>query len=161
MPRVEVAHAVQVVGVGGCGGADVATLDVAEHVEALLGRVFAGHRVDVHAGGAERLVHGDLRFDGGHDVGDGVNDRAVVFEVGDGQLRGFDFLRGFDRVTHLVGKARHDLRRHQRLSGVKAHDAGVLSVVNRFDQAIHAAPCVIYRRLNISWEPMIVARGVR
>ncbi len=31
--------------------------------------------------------------------------------------------------------------------------------VNRFDQAIHAAPCVIYRRLNISWEPMIVARG--
>lgn len=62
MPRVEVAHAVQVVGVGGCGvGADVATLDVAEHVEALLGRVFAGHRVDVHAGGPSASYMAILR----------------------------------------------------------------------------------------------------
>ena len=133
MPRVEIAHAVQVMGIGGRGGADVATLDVAEYVEALLGRIFAGHCVDVHAGRAKRLIHGDLWFDGGHDIGDGVDNRAVVLEVGDGQLSGFELFRRFHGIAYLVGKARHDLRRHQRLGGIKAHDAGVLGVVDSFD----------------------------
>ncbi len=166
VPRVEVADAVQVVGVGGCRGADVAAFDVAEHVEALLGSVFAGHRVDVHAGGAERLVHGDLRFDGGHDVGDGVDDRAVVFEVGDGQLRGFDFIRRRSPAP----------RRRTRSTTCGGTSAGVgsspttlgfcaLSMAS-IKRSMRGASFMCcdgglrrVMRLNISGEPMTVASG--
>ena len=43
--------------------ADVSALDVAEHVQALLLGVFAGHGVGVDACRTERLIHGDLRVE--------------------------------------------------------------------------------------------------
>ena len=73
-------HSAQMTGVCGCRGSDVAALDVAEHVQALLLGVFAGHRVCVDPGRADRLIHGDLRLDRGHDVGDRIDDRPVEFE---------------------------------------------------------------------------------
>ena len=124
-------------GVGGRGGADIAALDVADHVQAARLRVFAGHRVRVHAGGAERLVHGDLRLDGGHDIGDRVDDRPVVLEVGDGELRGRAVGGILHLVGDLVGEAGDDLRRHQRLGRIQADDAGVLRGCDGLDKSIH------------------------
>ena len=161
MPRVESVlprvHTAQMVGVGGCGGADVATLDVAEDVQSLLFGVFAGHAVGVDAGWSERLIHGDLRFDGRDDVGYCVDDGAVEFEEGDGQLG----CRRFRRIPHLfgdfLGEAGHDLLRHQRFGGVESHDAWILLVFDDFDQTVHQSS--LSMRLKASFEPMMVASG--
>ena len=161
MPRVESVlprvHTAQMVGVGGCGGADVAALDVAEDVQSLLFGVFAGHAVGVDAGWSERLIHGDLRFDGRDDVGYCVDDGAVEFEEGDGQLG----CRRFRRILHLfgdfLGEAGHDLLRHQRFGGVESHDAWILLVFDGFDQTVHQSS--LSMRLKASFEPMMVASG--
>ena len=88
MPWIEdgslLRHAAQMVRVCSRSGADVATFDVAEHVQALLLGILASHGVGVDACRTESLIHGDLRFDGRHDVGHGVDDGTVEFEEGDG-----------------------------------------------------------------------------
>ena len=130
-------HAGEHAGVGGGGRSDVAALDVGQHVQAAFARVLAGHGVHVHARGAERLIHGDLRFDRGDDARDGVDDGAVELVVGDGKLGGLQFLLAFDGFPDLVGEGCHHLGRHERFRRVEADDAGVLRRVNRFDEAIH------------------------
>ena len=139
------------------GRADVSALDVAEHVQALLLGVFAGHGVGVDACRTERLIHGDLRFDRRHDVCDGVDDGAVEFEEGHGKLHGRRFRRIFNLFADFLSKAGHDLRWHERFGRVKSHNARILLGCDCFDQAIHQSSLLI--RLKTSFEPMMVASG--
>ena len=135
---VAVGDSGQMTGVCGGRGSDVAALDVAEHVQALLLGVFAGHRVCVDPGRADRLIHGDLRLDRGHDVGDRIDDRPVEFEIRYGQTCRGQFGLILDGFPHLVGERIHDLRRDQRRRRIESDDAGVLCLLDGFDQTIHA-----------------------
>ena len=141
MPHVRSVEAGEVFRVGGGGRPDVAAFDVADHVEAVFTRILAGHRIAVDARRPERLIHRNLWFDGGDDVGDGVDDGAVEFEVGGGRAgRGEVVVIVFDVFSGFDGVGAHDLRRHERRSWVEAHDAGVLFGFDGFNEMVHTAP---------------------
>lgn len=55
--------------------------------------------------GPSALIHGDLRFDRRHDVCYGVDDGAVEFEEGHGQLHGRRFRRIFNLFADFLGEA--------------------------------------------------------
>ena len=76
----------QMGGVGLGGGTDVPPLDVPEDVEAFALGVGARAGVNVHPGRAQSLIHGDLRFDRGDQVADGVDDGLVENQISLGQV---------------------------------------------------------------------------
>ena len=105
-------HAGEHAGIGRGSGSNVAALDVGQHIQSSFARILAGHGVHVHAGRPKRLIHGDLWFDRRNDAGDRIDDGAVEFEVGDGQLSGRQFILVLDGFANLVGEGCHHLGRH-------------------------------------------------
>ena len=125
-------------GVCGGSGSDVAALDVAEHVQALLLGVFAGHRVCVDPSKVDRLATAICGLTAGTMSATAsmiarLNSKYATARACRGQ---FGLI--LDGFPHLVGERIHDLRRDQRRRRIESDDAGVLCLLNGFDQTIHA-----------------------
>ena len=67
-------------GVGFGGRGNIAALDIANYDKALLSGVCDRSQVCVESVKPVALVHGDLRLDGGNDIRDSVNNRAIKGE---------------------------------------------------------------------------------